>query len=165
MPRALQLTSTQDGRGWSQEESQTSNLSHDDFQILRMTILPWKVGRSQKACLPLGWRPLGNFPSALQQHVALTSRRRQNVGDQRGSDLGMEGWRGGRSGHGVDHLVLTCVGRLKGQEGRDLQKGSHQPLAQHPGLSPSWSTFPPRTSQEPPEQPPSWERPILLPLA
>lgn len=80
MPRALQLTSIQDGRGWSREESQTSNLSHDDFQILRMTILPWKVGRSQKARLPPRLETPGQFPvcsaTACGPHLQAEAERR-----------------------------------------------------------------------------------------
>lgn len=129
------LTLTRDGRVVQRGQSQTSNLSQDDLQILRITVLPWKAGvnPSEPASPPRQGDPGQHPPSARQQqHVALTSRRRQNMGHQRRSDLGTEGWRGGRSGQGVDRLVLTCVGRLKAQEGETCREaGSHQPLAWH----------------------------------
>lgn len=93
---------------------------------------------------PAIWSPLPGWttpreqpPSALQQPVALTSGGRQNVGDQRGSDLRAGGRSGRGSGHGVDRLVLSW------RRGR-RDPGSHQAPAQP--LSTRWSTFSPTTS-------------------
>lgn len=113
--------------GWSQGQTWRGSLGWDDFQILRKAASPWEA-RGQPGEPPLpGWTTPGLYsPSDLQEHMALTARGRQNIGDQRGSDLGAGGWSGAGSGHGLDRPVHSCVGRLR----------LMPTLAQLPDLSP-----------------------------